>query len=850
MIEPQTSPGPDNQTRALVGAAYLIGILAAIGPELRLLMMREAVWWPFLLLAAVVMTSWFVHGFREGGRTSGAILRFRNRKRRVSLRSASEGLSTRVADISREMGLMTTPSVKIIPNTWSVCDAYACGNTNTPQIVLTSGAKLLSERKDPDNIAQFRFLISHETAHLLAKDPEIIGETLAIMTVAASVLALKVVVILIAGIDRAARWYEPFLPRSFTWQQETNLLLQIPAHPSIALFGVFSINILLLGALFVVTWMIIRRREYWADYIALCHALDHAVSRDAMRTLLGGPRLKASLPQAARGWKYWHPSPKARVRSAERKITKRAWYSWTAALVAIPALFLVRYILGNSTGFSSEMPVTTFVMFASTGYYAAAFTIVYWLVFPSQQASRIRVLRSAMDVVCVTVPVTVAVAFADQQWTLAHSVQNLPQDYVKNIWGEIHERAFLIAGIGTAVILCGIVVVAGKLISSRFPSWALALISLGLLFLVSNRIGASLVSETRADMLPKPRLSDTLGRSRTREQVCDDQRRGTSEFTHGLARLPGGILEFRPPVDAFFLNRGPAGALTAFDERKLGMAVVHRENVLGWFERTKSRHKDLAADRYHLLEAYGKIVSGNRGSSLRSIENLARGEQPTAAQRKALNEGLLQCAQNGTFTCLRLALALGADPQAVVEDPHQGKMGPLEAIVRNRPFSNFIDECTYFRLLTLLSAGADPNEDCVLPRVVHHWDLRSTVALLRHGADPGRIHSDGRSALHAVFGNASILTNPSDTIPVLTLLLRSRPNPNRQDTNGETPMMMAAALGQMEAVAALLAAGGDPNIRDMKGLTAADHALGRQLQLDLSNLPARRRIVTLLNRHQ
>jgi ankyrin repeat protein len=65
-------------------------------------------------------------------------------------------------------------------------------------------------------------------------------------------------------------------------------------------------------------------------------------------------------------------------------------------------------------------------------------------------------------------------------------------------------------------------------------------------------------------------------------------------------------------------------------------------------------------------------------------------------------------------------------------------------------------------------------------------------------------------------------------------------------TAGETPLMRAAGLGERKAVDDLLAAGADPILKDNRGFTAADYAIGKQIGLNLSNVPSSREIVRLL----
>jgi len=85
--------------------------------------------------------------------------------------------------------------------------------------------------------------------------------------------------------------------------------------------------------------------------------------------------------------------------------------------------------------------------------------------------------------------------------------------------------------------------------------------------------------------------------------------------------------------------------------------------------------------------------------------------------------------------------------------------------------------------------------------------LAVTETLLVCGARVNRRDRRGRTALFAAVRN-----------PALTaLLLRYDANPSLADRNGWTPLMEAVVWGDSSVVRQLLAAGADPNVRDLKG---------------------------------
>jgi len=96
----------------------------------------------------------------------------------------------------------------------------------------------------------------------------------------------------------------------------------------------------------------------------------------------------------------------------------------------------------------------------------------------------------------------------------------------------------------------------------------------------------------------------------------------------------------------------------------------------------------------------------------------------------------------------------------------------------------------------------------------------AAALLLDAGADVALKDPNGRTAL--MFAS----TGPSR--PTVDLLLKHRAGINEVD-GGErwTPLMFAAAEGHADVVAALLAAGADPNAQDTDGDTARDFALQR-----------------------
>jgi hypothetical protein len=75
----------------------------------------------------------------------------------------------------------------------------------------------------------------------------------------------------------------------------------------------------------------------------------------------------------------------------------------------------------------------------------------------------------------------------------------------------------------------------------------------------------------------------------------------------------------------------------------------------------------------------------------------------------------------------------------------------------------------------------------------------------------------------ALFTASIYLYNPCS----IRLLLSAGANPNSRNTDGETPLTLAAYAGHLHSVEALLSGGADSGIRDVLGQSAADVALQR-----------------------
>lgn len=136
-------------------------------------------------------------------------------------------------------------------------------------------------------------------------------------------------------------------------------------------------------------------------------------------------------------------------------------------------------------------------------------------------------------------------------------------------------------------------------------------------------------------------------------------------------------------------------------------------------------------------------------------------------------------------------------------------------------------------LLTALDAmanGANPNARdadgvpvLVAALSLHdakHNNLEFLITELLHAG----AHPDGGEITAACPSPLAFALEQEDTY-ILRCLLHAGANANAQDTDGDTPLMRAAALGQTNALRMLLAAGANATLRNKAGQTALDLAL-------------------------
>ncbi|WP_031501066.1 ankyrin repeat domain-containing protein [Bryobacter aggregatus] len=122
----------------------------------------------------------------------------------------------------------------------------------------------------------------------------------------------------------------------------------------------------------------------------------------------------------------------------------------------------------------------------------------------------------------------------------------------------------------------------------------------------------------------------------------------------------------------------------------------------------------------------------------------------------------------------------------------------------------------------LLEMGVDPNAPgkegtTPLAEAALKGDLESVRALVERGARPNAISRSGTQPIHdAALG---------DNAEVIRMLVAKGADVNaRTRDENQTPLHVAAAMGKMKAVEALVALGADLTLKDAKGQTPLDAA--------------------------
>lgn len=171
----------------------------------------------------------------------------------------------------------------------------------------------------------------------------------------------------------------------------------------------------------------------------------------------------------------------------------------------------------------------------------------------------------------------------------------------------------------------------------------------------------------------------------------------------------------------------------------------------------------------------------------------------------------------------------------LIRDTAQGNIDSVTALLTSGASPNAQNIYGYTALLTALANGNAKLAQVLLDfgASVHistleglsalhlaaiHCDETMMEKLLQCGAFLGAQDEVGDTLFHWV-----VREEKSD---ILSFLLAKAPTLlDTQNEDGETPLHLAAALGEEATVETLLRSGANPAIKDVTGLTAAEHAL-------------------------
>src|SRR5262249_53051627 len=130
-------------------------------------------------------------------------------------------------------------------------------------------------------------------------------------------------------------------------------------------------------------WIWVRKREYWADYVAIQQFKERVDPTYVIQHLLSGSRVKNFMRHAALGDGIWHPSSRARIRAALSELPRGGFYTTSGSLIVISTIFLFRYVMGNNTGYGTQDYPSTFSLFLiSIFYFCGSYLVTECLVFP------------------------------------------------------------------------------------------------------------------------------------------------------------------------------------------------------------------------------------------------------------------------------------------------------------------------------------------------------------------------------------------------------------------------------------------------------------------------------------
>ena len=250
------------------------------------------------------------------------------------------------------------------------------------------------------------------------------------------------------------------------------------------------------------------------------------------------------------------------------------------------------------------------------------------------------------------------------------------------------------------------------------------------------------------------------------------------------------------------------------------------------------------------------LVSEARNGQLKSVIGLLKmNVDPDTRSDNNNNTALIWAAHNGDLKMVKVLLEWRATPNLrdyngytpLIHAAHENHLEVVKVLLEwgANPYSK--NENGYNSLIwailqdnsevvsVLLDTGMDPNSG-IFAAVVENR-LESATALLAGGANPNLPNNSGNTPLTwAISYNHVAVTevllewgaDPNATlfgavreklVEVVRYLLLIGADPNLQDNNGNTPLMLAAMNNDLETAKVLSEQGADPNLSDHDGNT-------------------------------
>jgi ankyrin repeat protein len=231
-----------------------------------------------------------------------------------------------------------------------------------------------------------------------------------------------------------------------------------------------------------------------------------------------------------------------------------------------------------------------------------------------------------------------------------------------------------------------------------------------------------------------------------------------------------------------------------------------------------------AVDEEMPADALNTILHASawRGDSRLTEQLLLAGNPVTATNSKG-STPLFFAVFNSKLAVVNQLLDAGADPNAA----NVAGLRPL-CIIGGEAVSllsrDLFGDTTGFEDrdeigVKLINFGADPKVECpvsITLRAIIGEQMNTLKRLLASGIDPNKELSEGETPIAVAIGTKST--------GAIELLVAAGADINAQDSEGETPMHLAAMLGQADSVDFLLSKGARTDLKDKEGHTALDVA--------------------------